>query len=92
MRLPCIIPDNGELEKEWFEAIDIVKGSSNLWNTIANCPCCGKKLDLRIIGDYLDSDEIEQDVSELVKKYRLEGDSIEFKVLIEEIGIKLGII
>lgn len=87
-----IIPDNGEFEKEWFEPVDIVKGSKNLWDSIEYCSCCGEKLEPRISRNYSDFDEIKQDISELVEKYCLEGDSVEFKCLLEKIGVKLGII
>lgn len=46
-----IIPDNGEFEEEYFEPVDIVKGSTNLWNVMKSCPCCREKLELRISGN-----------------------------------------
>lgn len=87
-----IIPDNGELEEEYFEAVYIVKGSSELGKVIDNCPCCGEKPEVRISGQYFDIDKRKDNVSELIKKYCLEGDSVEFKILLEKIGTGLGII
>lgn len=87
-----IIPDNGETEQEWFEPVDIVKGSSSLNKSLEICPCCGEKLVLRISGEYNDIDDIKQDASSLVQEYCENGDSVEFKVLLEKMGMQLGLI
>ncbi|MGB3654310.1 MAG: hypothetical protein WBA41_24305 [Rivularia sp. (in: cyanobacteria)] len=87
-----IIPDNGETEQEWFEPVDIVRGSNNLWKSTEVCPYCGGKLEKRISGEFDDIDDIKQDVSNLVQEYCENGDSVEFKILLEQIGVQLGLI
>lgn len=43
-------------------------------------------------GQYFDIDEIKQSMTELVEKYSLNGDSAEFKIMLEKMGATLGII
>lgn len=87
-----IIPDNGEREQEYFEAVDIVRGSSSNGKSLETCPCCGKKLEIRISGEYNNINEIKEDASNLVQEYCENGDSAEFKILFEQMGIQLGLI
>lgn len=87
-----IIPDNGEREQEWFEPIDIVRGSSSNGESLEICPCCYGKLKKRIYGEYSDIEEIKEDVSNLVQEYCENGDSVEFKIILEKMGIQLGLI
>ncbi|WP_414620841.1 hypothetical protein [Calothrix sp. CCY 0018] len=83
-----IIPDNGETEEEWFEPVDIVAKSISLGESLETCPCCGKKLKN---GEYYDIDDIKEDLLKLIQTYCSNGDSPDFKILLEQIGIRLGL-
>lgn len=87
-----IVPHNGESEQEYFEPIDIVTKSISLWKSLEICPCCQKTLETRINGEYTDTSDIKEDVSKLIQNYCSGGDSVDFKVLLEQIGVRLGVI
>lgn len=87
-----IIPDNGESEREWFEPVDIVTGSNSNGKSLEICPCCYRKLEKRIYGEYNDINEVKEDVINLIQEYCTNSDSAEFKILLEQIGIQLGLL
>ena len=87
-----IKPDDGVSEYEYWEPVDIVKNSSEIGKQLDACPQCKKKLEIRQSGNYEDLEAAKEALSELVNEYCHNGDSVEFKTMLEEAGMRLGII
>lgn len=87
-----IKPDDGVSEQEWYQPVDIVKNSPEIGKQLDACPQCKKKLEIRQSGNYEDLETAKEALSELVHEYYHNGDSVEFKTMLEEAGMRLGII
>ncbi|MBW4512900.1 MAG: hypothetical protein KME64_41390 [Scytonematopsis contorta HA4267-MV1] len=40
-----VLSDNGNGEREYFEPVDIIAGSTTLWESLILCPCCNQTLE-----------------------------------------------